>query len=308
MTIKKILITGSSGTIGTRLCEKLLELNYEIIGLDLKPNTWNKKINELTLIWDLCDTKTLENLPENIDMVIHLAANVRIYESVINPNLAKENYEMLFNILEFCRLSSIKKIIFASSREVYGNTDEIIYSEDQVGIKNCESNYTASKIGGEALIQSYKKCYNIDFIILRFSSVYGMYDDKDRVIPLFIKSVKEGKDIFVYGEDKLLDFTYINDAVSGVLKSIEKFEEVKNEIFNIASGKGTKIIEVAKLVLQHLNQENRIIIKEKRKGEIVKFVVDLSKARNLSDYLPATSISEGIKKSIEWYKNNKFTK
>jgi UDP-glucose 4-epimerase len=145
MHIKKILVTGSSGTIGTRLCEKLLEKNYDIVGLDLKPNKWKKEINKITIIGDLCNT--IENLPKDIDLVIHLAANSRVYNLVLNPSLARDNFEMLFNILEFCRNNNIKKFIFASSREVYGNSNRIVHSEDEAYIKNCESPYTASKIG-----------------------------------------------------------------------------------------------------------------------------------------------------------------
>lgn len=85
------------------------------------------------------------------------------------------------------------------------------------------------KIGGEALIHAYKQCYDIDFIILRFSNVYGKYDETDRVVPLLIKLTKEGKDLIVYGKDKVLDFTYIDDTINGMMRCIEKFEEVKND-------------------------------------------------------------------------------
>ena len=301
MSIKKILVTGSSGTVGTRLCEKLSEENYEIVGVDLNPNKWNDRINELTIIGDLRSKQTFENLPEDVDLVIHLAANARVYNLVIDPSLARDNFETLFNTLEFCRKDNIKKFIFASSREVYGNSKQIIHTENEAYVRNCESPYTASKIGGEALVHAYQQCYGINFIITRFSNVYGMYDDSDRVIPLFIKLTKENKDLVVYGKEKLLDFTYIDDTISGVLKCVENFDQVKNDVFNIASGEALSIIEVAQLIQKYTDNRNKIIIKENRTGEVVKFIADISKVTQKLSYEPKTTIDEGIKKSIEWY-------
>jgi len=308
MEIKNILVTGSSGTIGTRLCEKLLSKGYNVIGCDWKPNKWNQLIDELTINVDLRDQeKVLELLPKNIDLVIHLAANARVYNLVVDPNLARDNFETLFNILEYTRLNGIKKFIFSSSREVYGNTDKIIHREDEAYIKNCESPYTASKIGGEALVHSYQQCYGIDIIIYRFSNVYGMYDETDRVIPLFIKLCKEGKDLNVYGKDKLLDFTYIDDTVEGMLSSISNFDSVKNDVFNLAYGQGTSIQEVAELIRQVLDTKNHIIIGENRTGEVVRYIADISKAKGRINYNPKTTISEGVEKTIEWYEKHVYS-
>ncbi len=301
MTIKKILVTGSSGTIGTRLCEKLLEENYEIVGVDLKSNRWNERLNESTIIGDLRNKQTLENLPKDIDLVIHLAANARVYNLVIDPGLARDNFEILFNTIEFCRKNDIKRFIFASSREVYGNSKQIVHSENDVYVRNCESPYTASKIGGEALVHAYHRCYGINFIIIRFSNVYGMYDDSDRVIPLFIKLTKENKDLVVYDGEKMLDFTYIDDAISGILKCMENFDQVKNDVFNIASGEALSFIEVAQLIQQYMDNKNKIVIKENRTGEIVKFIANISKAKKKLGYEPKTTITGGIEKSIKWY-------
>ena len=297
----RILVTGSSGTIGTRLCEKLLEENYAIIGVDLKPNRWNDRINKLTIIGDLRDKETFKNLPKDVDLAVHLAANARVYNLVVDPSLARDNFEILFNTLEFCRRNDIKRFIFASSREVYGNSNQIVHSENEAYVRNCESPYAASKIGGEALVHAYQQCYGINFIIIRFSNVYGMYDDSDRVIPLFIKLAKENRDLVVYGKEKLLDFTYIDDAISGVLKCIENFDQVKNDVFNIASGKAISIVELAQLIRKYMHSKSKIVIKESRTGEVMKFIADISKAKEKLGYEPKTTIDEGIKKSIKWY-------
>ena len=98
-----------------------------------------------------------------------------------------------------------------------------------------------------------------------------------------------------------MDFTYIDDAISGVLKCIENFDQVKNDVFNIASGKGVSIIELAQLIQKYMDSKNRIVIKENRTGEVVKFIADISKIKQKLSYEPRTAITEGIKKSIKWY-------
>lgn len=302
MSIKNILITGSSGTIGTRLCEKLLEKGQHIVGVDRKPNKWDEKINQLTILGDLLNKETLQKIPQkNFDVVVHLAANARVYNLVVEPSLARDNFETTFNVLEFCRKNNIKKIIFASSREVYGNSQKIVYNEEEAYVKHCESPYTASKIAGEAMVHAYCQCYGIDFVIVRFSNVYGMYDESDRLIPLYIKLAKENQDLIVFGKEKMLDFTYIDDAINGVILCLEKFDNVKNDVFNLASGKGIYISEVAQLVKKHTQSQSEIIIKENRIGEVVKFIADISEAKNMLGYEPQIVVEEGIKKSIEWY-------
>lgn len=306
MGVKRILVTGSSGTIGTRLCEKLLEAGYDIKGIDAKPNQWSSKINELTLTGDLREREIFEKLPKDFDMVIHLAANARVFNLVVDPSLARDNFETLFNTLEFTRKSGIKRFIFASSREVYGNSDHVIHSEDEAYVRNCESPYTASKIGGEALVHSYQQCYGIDFVIIRFSNVYGMYDGSDRLMPRFIQRTREGKDLHVYGKGKVLDFTYIDDSVSGLILSIEKFDDVKNDVFNVASGTGTTITEVAEEVIRQMNGKNRVVFEDNRTGEVVKYVADIWKARGKLGYEPRVPIREGVRRTIEWYTERLF--
>lgn len=197
--------------------------------------------------------------------------------------------------------------MFSSSREVYGNSNRITHNEDESYVKNCESPYTASKMGGEALVHSYRQCYGIDSVIFRFSNVYGMYDESDRVIPLFIKLCKKKMDITVFGKEKLLDFTYIDDTVAGILRSVKKFDIIKNDVFNLAYGEGTSILEVANLIKNLLKSESKIIIQENRTGEVVKYIADITKARKTMGYNPQTTATEGIKKAVAWYRANSTT-
>lgn len=301
MEIKKILLTGSSGTIGTRLFEELLDQGYEVIGFDRRPNEWHPRLDKLTIKGDLLKQEDISKLPDDFDLIIHFAANARVYNLVLKPDLALENIITTYNILKFAYKSKIKNFIFSSSREVYGNRPLVVSKETDVDICLCECPYTASKIADEALIYAFSKCYNIDYLVLRFSNVYGMYDKSDRFIPLIIKKMNNNEEVSIYGKDKLLDFTYINDCVDGVIKSIKRFPGIKNNTINIAFGKGEKLIEVAQFIKDHLNSKSKIIIKPNQPGEVVQYIADISKAKKMLGYEPKYGLGEGINLTIDWY-------
>jgi UDP-glucose 4-epimerase len=300
MPTESILVTGSSGTVGTALCHRLLNEGYDVRGIDIKPNRWSDQVNERTIVADATDESVIGKLPTTIDIVIHLAANARVHKLVQNPDLAKENFETTFNILEYAREIGAD-FIFSSSREVYGNNGKIIYDETDTYVDECESPYTASKIGGEALVKSYDVCYGIDTSIVRFSNVYGKYDASNRVIPLFIAQAFQREDLTVYGDDKVLDFTYIDDCVDGVLRVVEQFNKAAGSTFNIASGEGTSLVEVAKTIVDKTDADVSIHIEENRTGEVARYVADISKANKIFGYDPSYDIDDGIEATVDWY-------
>ena len=305
----KILVTGSSGSIGTRLCQKLIATKHEIIPVDWVENKWSTEINTKTIIVDLRDTQeTLKVLPRDIDMIIHLAANARVYNLIDDPSLAKDNFLSLFSMLEFARVQKIQKFLFTSSREVYGDAHDVACTEDAADVQNSENPYTASKIGGEALVYAYHHSYGLSSIILRYANVYGMYDDSDRVIPLFLRRCYNNEDISIFGKGKVLDFTHIDDIIAGTLSAINTFDSNKNNAFNISCGVGTFIVDLANLIKDTLGSTSNIHIEENRVGEVMKSVVDISKAQEHLQFEPKVSISEGVVKAAEWYTTNLFSK
>jgi len=305
MAAKKILVTGASGTIGTRLCEKLLERRHDVIGLDNRPNKWNPAIDKEVIKADVRRPDAFADVPAGVETVVHLAANALVYPLVREPRKAMDNMEMVFNALEFARKNGVKEFIFGSSREVYGNSERIERKEEDVALERSESPYAATKMAAEALIRSYKECYGIDFIIIRFSNVYGMYDDSDRLIPRCIRRARKGEELEVYGRDKLLDFTYIDDAVNGIVSAIENFGKAKNETYNIATGRGTSILKVVQLINTAMGGKSKLKITDSRTGEVIKYIADISKAKRTLGFYPKTTIEEGVRKSIQWYENQK---
>lgn len=307
----KILVTGSSGTIGTRLCEKLLSAGHEVIGADWNVCKWNEEVENLRIDIDLRHKDECDTLPTDSDLIIHLAANARVYELVEHPERAMDNFIDTFNILEHARKNGIKRMMFASSRETYGNIhlpEGEKYTEDKAHFMTCESPYTASKIGGEALFEAYKRCYQIDTIIFRFSNVYGMYDDSIRVVPLFYRQAKAGETLKVFGKDKCLDFTYIDDCVDGIMLAVENFESAKNDTYNLAFGEGTTIMHLAEKVVELLGSSSQIEATSSRTGEVTHYIADISKAKKAFGYNPKTNFEDGIRKSMEWYEANADTK
>jgi len=297
----KIIVTGSSGMVGTVLCEKLLEHKIDFLGIDKRVNRWNKEVGRHTMIRDL--TKEFNNsVSVDYEMIVDLAGNASICDLVKKPSLARDNFLMTYNILEFARQNNIHKFIFASSREVYGNSEKALIKEKDVDLELCESSYAATKIAGETLIHAYANCYNIDFVILRFSNIYGRYALGSRVIPVFIKKVLTNKSLEIYGDAKTLDFVYIDDVVDGLLRTINNFGIAKGQAYNIARGKGYSLREVAKLIISLVPlSESKIVIGENRIGEDASFVADINKARTILGYQSKHSFAEGMKKTISWY-------
>jgi UDP-glucose 4-epimerase len=302
----KILVTGSSGTIGTRLCELLLQRGDHVTGIDWVENKWKKEVEAITLHADLRDENAVQMLdvPKNIDALVHLAANARVYELVEHPDRARDNMLTTFNALELARRLGIPRFVFASSRECYGNIKAKSYTEDLVRVDNCESPYTASKFAGEAMVAAYARCYDMDRVTVRFSNVYGMYDDSVRVVPLFFRSARAGEPLRIFGEKKCLDFTYIDDAVDGVLRILDQFETGKNGVYNIAYGKGTTIVHLADRIKELLKSASPIEIGESRTGEVTNYVADITKIQTTFGYEPQTPFDRGIEKAMEWYAKN----
>jgi nucleoside-diphosphate-sugar epimerase len=306
----RILITGSSGQIGTNLGLKLQEEGHFVFGVDKRPNTWTNEIE--TLLQDLSQPyKNFQNgighvnYSPDLDCVVHLAAHAKVHELVEQPDRALENITMTYNVLEFCRRNNLP-VIFSSSREVYGDIHRYITEESYADFAFTESPYSASKISGEALIYSYAQCYGLRYLVFRFSNVYGRYDNDlermERVIPLFIRKINRDEPITIYGENKVLDFTYVDDCVMGVRRGIELLVERKeaNQTINLAYGQGNSLVTMAQFIAEALGKEPDITIEPSRVGEVTHYVANIGKARALLDYTPQTSLREGIQKAVAW--------
>src|SRR5438874_589743 len=268
----RVIVTGASGLIGTNLGLRLLDEGHQVFGIDKDPNPWTGRVpvhvQDLRTAWPEAATAW-----GRADVVVHLAARAKVHESVERPANALENYTITHHVLEYCRQGRTP-VIFGSSRETYGDQASMPVPEDAVCIEGAASPYAAAKLGEEALIRAYSRCYGLPFIIFRFSNVYGRYDDlsrNGRFIPLLCDRLPRGETVTIFGADKTYDFTYIDDAIDGVMLGLQKLvsepERVSGQAFNLGTGYGTTLLEAAQLVAQAAGVAPKFEIGEKRAGE-----------------------------------------
>jgi nucleoside-diphosphate-sugar epimerase len=309
----KVLITGSSGQIGTNLALRLQRDGHWVFGVDKRENTWTDDFRYI--LQDLAIHYPAfrggiggVEYPE-VDVVVHLAAHAKVHQLVRQPHRALENLIMTHNVLEYARQLELP-VVFSSTREVYGDVhrfDE--YGEATADFAYTESPYSASKIASEAFIYSYARCYRLHYLVFRFSNVYGRYDNDllrmERVLPLFMHQMTRSQPITVFGgDDKVLDFTYIDDCIDGIARGIERLAGggVANETINLAYGQGNTLVRAAELIAAELSVKPQINHAASLLGEVTHYVADIRKARELLDWRPATPLEQGIPKAVAWFR------
>jgi UDP-glucose 4-epimerase len=303
----RVIVTGASGLIGTNLALRLLDEGHDVFGVDKDPNPWVERVP--VRIEDLREPDAAQlGAWGRADVVVHMAARAKVHESVQLPSNALENYTITHRVLEYCRQTGTP-IIFGSSREAYGEQTHFPVPEDAVRLEGAASPYAAAKLADEALIRAYARCYGVPFIIFRFSNVYGRYDDlarNGRFVPLLCERIPRGEPVTIYGPEKTYDFTYIDDAIDGVVRGVDRLvnatSAVSGNAINLAYGAGTTLLEAAHLVARAAGVEPKIVIGQKRTGEIGKYVADLTRARTLLGYAPQYPAARGIPLAYQWWR------
>lgn len=301
----RVLITGSSGQVGTNLSLALLEHGHTVLGADISPNKWTDSVEtQLVDLVAVARGSSEFSTPWDPDCIVHLAAWAKVYEVTLAPAKALENVEMTFAALELARRTQ-SPIILASSREVYGDVLRHVTDEALADFVIAESPYSASKIGSEAFIYSYARCYSLPALVFRFSNVYGRYDNDldrmERVIPLFVRSIANAEPITVFGKSKVLDFTYVDDCVRGLVAGIDAIfsGRVANETINLAYGQGWTLFDLVNLIELSVGKKATASY-EPRVGEVTRYVADITKARQMLDYEPRVPLSLGIPMYVDW--------
>jgi UDP-glucose 4-epimerase len=297
----RVLVTGSSGQVGSNLALECLRRGHEVTGLDRRPNPWTDAF--ATVLHDL--GAPFEPPRARPDVVVHLAAHAKVHELVVEPARAIENVVMTHHVLEYCRLLQVP-LVLASSREVYGDAVRASTRECDVQLNHTASPYAAAKLASEAMVHSYARCYGLRYLVFRLSNVYGRYDNDlgrmERVVPLFIERLRARRAVTVFGADKVLDFTHVDDCVAGLAAGIERLcaGRVSGETFNIARGEGHTLVELATLIGRALGTEPAIEVRPARPGEILRYVADIDKARTMLDFQPRAGLGEGVARALAW--------
>lgn len=330
--MKKILITGAAGFIGFHVCLKLLRLGKKVIGLD-NLNTYydpNLKISRLKILQknknftfkkiNLQDEKKLKKIfqKNKIEKVVNLAAQAGVRYSLINPkSYIDTNISGFFNLIDLSRKYKIKHFIYASTSSVYGLSKKMPFKESSTTDHPIQL-YAATKKSNELIAHSYSYIYKLPTTGLRFFTVYGPWGRPDMALFKFTKNILSNKkiEIFNFG-DHSRDFTYIDDIVQGIVKSINKIPKTNKNfkflnpklgestapftIYNIGNGKKVKLMKYVSEIEKYLNKDAKKKYKKLQKGDIQDTHSNLQKIKKNLGYKSKTSIKIGIKNFLNWY-------
>ena len=312
----KILVTGAAGFIGSHLVEKLLIKGYEVVGIDNFEPFYPRKIKEKNLShfntnpafsfyeMDIVEPEFREFLVEQkFPRVVHLAAMAGVRPSIADPQkYLRVNIEGLLNILEALKTYQIDNFVFASSSSVYGGNKEVPYVETQ-NVDYPVSPYAATKKMGEILIYNYHHLYQIPSTLLRFFTVYGPRQRPEMAIHKFVRAIFNGEEIPLFGDgNSSRDYTYIDDIIQGVVAAIENPHPY--EIFNLGNSYPVKLNELVSLLEKLSGKKAKRKYLPMQPGDVWQTWSNIEKSRKMLGYQPKTSIEEGLKKFIVWYKEN----
>jgi len=317
--MSKILVTGGAGFIGSHLCDRLLSIGKEVLCIDnlnsyYSPQRKVKNIqhnfNKAKFTFITIDIKKKDHLERvfqrhKISKIVHLAARAGVRPSIEKPLWYRDtNVSGTLNLLELAKKYDVKQFIFASSSSVYGNNKKIPFSEEDI-VDQPISPYAASKKAGELFCYTYSHLCNFNVTCLRFFTVYGPRGRPDMIPILYPTNISKGKPIKMFGDGTTKrDYTYVSDIIDGIIAALKK--PFKFEIINLGNNKPVQLKYFISLVEKNLKKKAKINKLPIPPGDVDLTFADITKAKKLLNYTPKVSIEEGIKKTIEWFKQENF--
>jgi len=285
-----VLLTGDTGFIGTNMKSLLQQENVEILGFSRKKG------------YDIFNKDQLRGEAKKCDLVYHFAAEARPAESVLDPvHTIDVNLKGSLNVLEACRELGIP-LVYPSSCEVYGDS-RLLITEDFPF--NPTNPYAASKAAVDRFCYTYHKCYGLDVKIVRLFNPYGPHQQLNKIMPTFYFQAIKNKPITVFGDGSdIRDYVYVKDIVKGLWLARNL---PAGEVVNLATGRATTNLEVAKLVkeLTGSRSETRFVDYPKAFGGIKAQVGSYEKAKRLMGWEAETPLEKGLKETIDWLKETK---
>jgi len=333
--MQKILITGAAGFIGHNLSRRLLEDGRTVVGLDnlndyYDPNLKRDRLAELLEFerfnhadFDMADRGLMEKLfaEEQFDAVVNLAAQAGVRYSLINPHsYVDTNLVGFVNILEGCRQTKVKHLLYASSSSVYGANTAMPFSVHD-NVDHPVSLYAASKKANELMAHSYSHLYNIPCTGLRFFTVYGPWGRPDMALFLFTKAILEDRPIDIFNNgDMERDFTYIDDIVEGVFRLIGHVPQPNPDwsgaqpdpassycpwrVFNIGNNAKERLMRYIEVLEDCLGKKAKKNFLPMQDGDVPATYANVDDLVREIDFKPQTTIEDGIKNFVDWYRGN----
>ncbi len=330
---KRVMVTGAAGFIGFHLAQRLLKDGCHVTGIDNLNPYYDVRLkearNEILKSYenfeffrmDLSDRKGLEKAfnKTSFDVVVNLAAQAGVRYSLENPHAYVDaNLVGFVNVLEYCRHSDVKHLVFASSSSVYGANTKMPFSVHH-NIDHPVSLYAATKKSNELMAHTYSHLYGLYCTGLRFFTVYGPWGRPDMALFLFTRAIMEGKPIKVFNHGKMQrDFTYIDDIIEGVVRVMGKLPEpdpnwsgddpdpgtsyTRYRIYNIGNNNPVELMEFIGVIEKILGKEAEKEFLDLQPGDVPATYADIDDLINDVGFKPSTPLEEGIKRFISWYR------
>jgi UDP-glucuronate 4-epimerase len=334
MGMRKILVTGAAGFIGFHLSQRFLDAGDTVVGIDNLNDYYDVNLKKSRLArlenhrrfrfirMDLADREGIAALfkKEAFELVVHLAAQAGVRYSIVNPYAyIDSNLVGFINILEGCRQQKVQHLVFASSSSVYGANTLMPFSVHHT-VDHPLSLYAATKKANELMAHTYASLYNLPCTGLRFFTVYGPWGRPDMALFLFTKAILEDQPIDVYNQGNMKrDFTYIDDIIEGVYRVAAKIPApnpkwqgdhpdpatsfAPYKIYNIGNNHPVELIYFIETLEKNLHKKAKKIFLPMQPGDVPATCADVDDLMADVGFKPATSIEEGIKKFLSWYKD-----
>lgn len=315
--IKKVLVTGSDGFIGSHLVEALLDAGYEVKAFVLYNsfNTWGwldtfpkEKLDKIeVLAGDVRDPNAVRTAMEDVDAVMHLAALIAIPYSYYAPDAYVDtNIKGTLNVLQAAKSLNIERVLVTSTSEVYGTAQYVPIDEKHPF--QGQSPYSATKIGADRLAESFYRSFDLPVTIVRPFNTFGPRQSARAVIPTIITQLISGKEEIKLGSlTPTRDFNYVKDTVQGFIEIMKSDRTIGQEI-NIATQKEISIGQLANELIRQINPEAKIICDEQRlrpeKSEVERLLGNNKKILQLTNWKPKYTFEQGIAETIEFLRNN----
>jgi len=298
---KNVLVTGGAGFIGSHIVDRLSPENRVIV-LDnlfsgLLSNLERSKDKITFIKGDILDKALLKDLVAEVEYIFHLAAHVGNIRSIKDPYFDMEvNIKGMLNLLEACRNSNIKRLVYSSSGAIFGEARYLPIDEDHP--LNPESPYAVSKLAAEKYAFAFYKVYGVPTASVRYFNIYGPRQDTSEyanAISIFLGKTREGQPLTIYGDgEQTRDFVFVQDVVTANILAATQPAAV-GEIFNIATGIATSINQITEIIKQISGWESQIIYADARAGEVRHSRATIEKAKKLLGYSPTIDLNEGLR-------------
>ncbi len=305
-----MLVTGAAGFIGSNLSEALLKKGYSVKGIDnfftgkkenIRPFLKKMHFKKGTIL----KLKFLKKQFRGVDFVLHEAAIPSVPRSINDPLLTNRvNVEGTLNVLSAARDAGVKRVVFASSSSVYGDSPTLPKEESMV--PSPKSPYAAQKLIGEQYMKMFYDLYGLETISLRYFNVFGPRQDPTSfysgVIPKFINKIQSGENPVIFGDgSQSRDFSYISNVIDANILAC-KAKKTRGEIVNIACGQRITVNELVLKINRFLKTDVSAVYEKEQAGDVKHSLADISRAEKILKYVPKTYFDEGLKKTIEWHK------